>query len=87
MENEIIISNILNKFNGIKKTIPSKDLFEKIERKIKIEEKNLTILWYLVASIFVIISLNIIFLFSIPINKNYETSSLDIIINKNNQIY
>lgn len=88
MEQEQFINDILNSTNGITKVNPSDELFSKIE--LRIQEKSVVpmkTLWFVAASIVILMSLNVIIIASK--NKTHDTSitELEKSIHKSNQLY
>lgn len=87
MEQEDFINKVLNSVNGITKVTPSDGIFQRIENKIQESQISTRTLWLVAASIVVLISLNIVLLKDKTNFNDLEMSSLERVINKNNQIY
>lgn len=88
MKKEDFVNNIFNSVDGMTKVIPDDDLFSKIERKITHKDKvSMQTIWLVAASIVVLLSLNLILLNYSAKSNQLEIASLELVINKNNQLY
>jgi hypothetical protein len=89
MEKEQWIENILNSTNGITPVAPNDYLFDKIQKRIHLQNKVSTkIVWLVAASIVVLVIIN----FSIVVSNNNQktneaTAYLEMTVNKSNQLY
>lgn len=88
MNKEDFINNVFNSVDGITKVIPNDDLFSRIERKINRKDKvSMQTIWLVAASIVVLLSLNLMLLNYFAKSYQLEIASLELVINKNNQLY
>ena len=88
MKKEDFVNNIFNSVDGMTKVIPDDDLFSKIERKIAHKDKaSMQTIWLVAASIVVLLSLNLMLLNYSAKSNQLEIASLELVINKNNQLY
>jgi hypothetical protein len=86
MEKEQFIENIFNSTNGIVKDFPNEVILDRIQTQIENEKPAENyIKWFVAASIFLLISLNIGILNNSNKNKNNDLSTIVIIAD--NQIY
>ncbi len=88
MEQEEFIQTILNSTNGMTHINPSDDLLSKIE--LRISEKSVVpmkTLWWVAASILVLISINVVVLASKNSKSSSTASELEESIHKSNQLY
>ncbi|WP_298396426.1 hypothetical protein [Flavobacterium sp.] len=88
MNKEDFINNVFNSVDGITKVIPNNDLFSRIERKIARKDKvSIQTIWLVAASIVILLSLNLVLLNYFAKSNHSEIASLELVINKNNQLY
>jgi hypothetical protein len=88
MEQEEFIHAILNSTNGMAHVNPSDDLLSKIE--LRISEKSVVpmkTLWWVAASIVVLISINVVVLATKSTLSSSTSSELEQSIHKSNQLY
>jgi len=89
MERNNWITSILNSTNGITQVIPDDDLFAKIQRRIRQENKvSPKTLWLVAASIAVLVMLNFsVLAFKSKQKTSSTTAYLEMTVNKSNQLY
>ena len=88
MEKDQWIQTVLNSTNGISAVMPSDDLLAKIQLKIKQQEKVApTTVWWIAASIAVLVTLNVALLQKAKTKDNSTSSYLEHTLNQSNQLY
>ncbi len=88
MEKEQWIQTVLNSTNGMSAAMPSDDLLAKIQLKIKQREKVApTTVWWIAASIAVLVTLNVTLLQKAKTKDNSNSSYLEHTLNQSNQLY
>lgn len=88
MEKEHWIQTIMNSTNGISAVMPSDDLLANIQLKIKQQEKVApTTVWWIAASITVLVTLNVALLQKAKTRDNSTNSYLEHTLNQSNQLY
>lgn len=88
MEKEQWIQTVLNSTNGITAVTPSDDLLVKIRLKIKQQEKvTPTTVWWVAASIALLVTLNVMLLQKAKTKDNSTSSYLEHNLNQSNQLY
>lgn len=88
MEKDQWIQTVMNSTNGISAVTPSDDLLSKIQLKIKQQEKVApTTVWWIAASIAVLLTLNVALLQKAKTRDNSTSSYLEHTLNQSNQLY
>ena len=88
MEKDQWIQTVLNSTNGISAVMPSDDLLAKIQLKIKQQEKvTPTTVWWIAASIAVLVTLNVAVLQKANGNNKANNSYFEPTLNQSNQLY
>lgn len=88
MEKEHWIQTVMNSTNGISAVMPSDDLLANIQLKIKQQEKVApTTVWWIAASITVLVTLNVALLQKAKTRDNSTNSYLEHTLNQSNQLY
>lgn len=87
MEREDFINNVLNSVDEIAKVSPDDIVLKRIEQQINETTISKRTLWLAAASIVVLISFNVILLTGKFNTNQSEMASLELSINKNNQLY
>ena len=88
MEKEQWIQTVMNSTNGISAVMPSDDLLANIQLKIKQQEKVApTTVWWIAASIAVLVTLNVALLQKAKTRDNSTNSYLEHTLNQSNQLY
>jgi hypothetical protein len=88
MEKEQWIQTVLNSTNGMSAVTPNEDLLAKIQLKIKQQEKVApTTVWWIAASIAVLVTLNVTLLQKAKTKDISKSSYLEHTLNQSNQLY
>lgn len=88
MEKEQWIQTVLNSTNGMSAAMPNDDLLAKIQLKIKQQEKVApTTVWWIAASIAVLVTLNVTLLQKDKTKDISKSSYLEHTLNQSNQLY
>ena len=88
MEKDQWIQTVMNSTNGISAVTPSDDLLAIIQLKIKQQEKvTPTTVWWIAASIAVLLTLNVALLQKAKTRDNSTSSYLEHTLNQSNQLY
>ncbi|MBA4133191.1 MAG: hypothetical protein C0525_00565 [Flavobacterium sp.] len=88
MEKDQWIQTVMNSTNGISAVTPSDDLLARIQLKIKQQEKvTPTTVWWIAASIAVLLTLNVALLQKAKTRDNSTSSYLEHTLNQSNQLY
>ena len=88
MEKDQWIQTVMNSTNGISAVTPSGDLLARIQLKIKQQEKvTPTTVWWIAASIAVLLTLNVALLQKAKTRDNSTSSYLEHTLNQSNQLY
>ena len=88
MEKENWINEILESTNGMSAAVPDTKLFSKIQKKIKIENTvSQKWIWAAAASIAILISVNIKFVFLKSTKQKATTEMIAAYLSKSNQLY
>jgi|APLak6261698768_1056241.scaffolds.fasta_scaffold00035_6 hypothetical protein len=88
MEKDQWIQTVMNSTNGISAVTPSDDLLARIQLKIKQQEKVApTTVWWIAASIAVLLTLNVALLQKAKTRDNSTSSYLEHTLNQSNQLY
>jgi len=88
MEKDQWIQTVMNSTNGISAVTPSDDLLARIQLKIKQQEKvTPTTVWWIAASIAVLLTLNVALLQKAKTRVNSTSSYLEHTLNQSNQLY
>lgn len=88
MEKNQWINTVINSTSGMTPVMPGDDLLAKIQLKIKQQEKVApTTIWWIAASIAVLVTLNVALLQKIKTRDNSTSSYLEHTLNQNNQLY
>lgn len=88
MEREAFINEILNSTKGMVQAQPSADLYAKIGQKIRISNVHPSTIWWVAASIAVLMAINISALSSKSHKgESQSAASLATELNQNNQLY
>ncbi|GAA4028861.1 hypothetical protein GCM10022386_10680 [Flavobacterium cheonhonense] len=88
MEKDQWIQTVMNSTNGISAVTPSDDLLAIIQLKIKQQEKvTPTTVWWIAASIAVLLTLNVALLQKAKTRVNSTSSYLEHTLNQSNQLY
>ena len=88
MEKDQWIQTVMNSTNGISAVTPSDDLLAIIQLKIKQQEKVApTTVWWIAASIAVLLTLNVALLQKAKTRDNSTSSYLEHTLNQSNQLY
>lgn len=88
MEKEHWIQTVLNSTSGMTPVMPSDDLLANIQLKIKQKERVApTTIWWIAASIAVLLTLNVALLQKVKTRDNSTSSYLEHTLNQSNQLY
>ena len=88
MEKDQWIQTVMNSTNAISAVTPSDDLLARIQLKIKQQEKvTPTTVWWIAASIAVLLTLNVALLQKAKTRDNSTSSYLEHTLNQSNQLY
>jgi hypothetical protein len=87
MEREDFINKVLNSVDEIAKVSPDDIVLKRIEQQINETTISKRALWLAAASIVVLISFNVILLTGKFNTNQSEMASLELSINKSNQLY
>jgi len=88
MEKDQWIQTVMNSTNAISAVTPSDDLLARIQLKIKQQEKvTPTTVWWIAASIAVLLTLNVALLQKAKTRVNSTSSYLEHTLNQSNQLY
>lgn len=88
MEKEHWIQTVFNSTSGMTPVMPSDDLLANIQLKIKQKERVApTTIWWIAASIAVLLTLNVALLQKVKTRDNSTSSYLEHTLNQSNQLY